>query len=37
MLDNLYYSVYCFIEQREENPVNCYFIIFLLYSNNESD
>ena len=28
ILDNLYYNVYCFIEQREENPVKCYFIIF---------
>ena len=37
ILDNLYYNVYCFIEQREENPVKCYFIIVLVYSNNESD
>ena len=34
ILDNLYYNVYCFIEQREENPVKCYFIMFLVYSNN---
>ena len=37
MLDNMYYNLYCFIEQREENPVKYYFIIFLVYSNNESD
>ena len=37
ILDNMYYNVYCFIEQREENPVNVTSLFFLVYSNNESD